>query len=94
MRSIYKVRSKRGAIHLSPDYTANHLDSRLILDNCRWILAEILRMFWTADRKALAEMVINLVEFEIPMIVEYDGVPFVLHTGLTAYNEVALVLFW
>jgi hypothetical protein len=32
IRTIYKFRSDRGAVHIDPDYTANHLDSKLVLE--------------------------------------------------------------
>ena len=95
IRSIYKVRSSRGAVHLSPDYTANELDSRLVLDNSRWILAEMLRIFWPqAKAEDLALTVAELVEFESPLIAVYDQLPFVLRTDLSAAEEILLVLLW
>jgi hypothetical protein len=32
LRAIYKLRSQRGAVHVSPTYTANEIDSRLIVE--------------------------------------------------------------
>lgn len=37
IRSIYKLRSQRGAAHVSPTYSANEIDSRLIVESARWI---------------------------------------------------------
>src|SRR6266849_5277946 len=57
LRTIYKFRSDRGAIHIDPLYTANQLDSRLVIDGCRWVLSEILRVFWTGDRQQVAKAI-------------------------------------
>jgi hypothetical protein len=41
IRAIYKLRSQRGAVHVSPTYTANEIDSRLIVEAVRWLLADV-----------------------------------------------------
>ena len=94
VRSIYKVRSKRGAIHLSPDYTANEMDARLVVENCRWVLAELLRVLWTDDESTLASAVADLIEFNVPLVAMYDGMPFVLRPGIKAADEILLVLLF
>ena len=53
----YKFRSDRGAVHISPDYTANEMDSILILNVGKWILAEFLRLAWNKDREVIAETI-------------------------------------
>lgn len=41
---VYKFRSSRGAVHISPSYTANYMDSMLVLHAGKWIFAEFLRL--------------------------------------------------
>src|SRR5947209_5968518 len=36
IRTVYKFRSARGAVHISPTYKANHMDSKLVLEGVRW----------------------------------------------------------
>ena len=55
LRVIYKFRSQRGAIHIDPDYTANELDSTLILSLSRWVMSEVLRTFWSGNPSEVAK---------------------------------------
>lgn len=57
LRTIYKFRSDRGAVHIDPVYTANQLDSRLVIDNSRWVLSELLRVFWSGDKVEVAKAI-------------------------------------
>ena len=43
------------AVHLSPEYTANEMDSILMLHAGKWMFAELLRIAWNKDRKVIAE---------------------------------------
>lgn len=51
LRNIYKFRSQRGAVHISPTYRANHMDSKFIIESVRWVMNELLRLFWNSDRE-------------------------------------------
>ncbi len=88
LRSIYKLRSQRGAVHVSPTYTANEIDSRLIVESVRWILAEILRLFVTSDREELATTIRSLARFPQPLIRIYGEKALLQSTSFTAEEEV------
>lgn len=91
-RTIYKFRSARGAIHIDPTYTANHLDSKLVLENSRWVISEIFRIFWTSDRSQVAAIMRQICEYDVPVIGIYDGNPLVQRGDLTAKEEVLILL--
>jgi len=92
IRTIYKFRSDRGAVHIDPDYTANHIDAKLVLENSRWVLAEILRLFWKNDPKEVAAAIRQLVQFEIPVIGEYEGRLIIQRTDCTTEEEILILL--
>ena len=92
LRSIHKFRSDRGAVHIDPDYTANQLDSKLVIENCRWVLAEILRVFWKADRAEVARIIRELVRYEVPVVAEFSDRLFVQRTDCTAEEEILILL--
>lgn len=92
IRSIYKFRSDRGAVHIDPVYTANHLDSKLVIENSRWVLGEILRIFWTGDLVIIAQTIRELLQYEIPAIGKYDDFLLVQRTDCTAEEEILLLL--
>jgi hypothetical protein len=92
IRTIYKFRSDRGAVHIDPDYTANHLDSKLVLENSRWVLSEILRLFWTADRRLVAHAIRQIVQYDVPCIGVFEGKPLVQRTDCSPEEEILILL--
>lgn len=92
LRTIYKFRSDRGAVHIDPVYTANELDSRLVIDNSRWVLSELLRTFWSGDPTEVARAIREILQFEIPAIGKYDDQIIVQRPECTADEEVLLLL--
>ena len=46
LRTIYKFRSQRGAVHISPQYKPNHMDSKFLMEAVRWCMNETMRLFW------------------------------------------------
>lgn len=88
LRAIYKLRSQRGAVHVSPTYTANEIDSRLIVECVRWVLADILRVFVTADHEKVAETVRSLARFPQPLIRNIKGQPLLQSVSFTTEEEV------
>ncbi len=92
IRSVYKFRSDRGAVHIDPDYSANQIDSKLILENSRWILSEILRVFWAGDRSKVAKTIREIVQYDIPVIAEYGGELFVQRVDCSTDEEILLLL--
>lgn len=92
IRTIYKFRSQRGAIHIDPEYTANELDSSLIVALSRWSMAELLRIFWQGDRTVVSRTIREIVRYEVPAILVNDNRYFVLRTDCTVDEEVLLLL--
>lgn len=92
LRTIYKFRSQRGAVHIDPDYTANELDSTLVLALARWAMSEVLRIFWGGSTADIASAIREIVRYQVPAVLEIDGRPLVLRTDCTAEEEVLLLL--
>lgn len=92
LRAIYKFRSQRGAIHIDPDYTANELDSTLIIGLVRWVMAELLRVFWKGAQPEVARMVREIVRFPLPAVLTYDDMHLVLRTDCTVEEEILILL--
>lgn len=93
LRAIYKFRSDRGAIHIDPEYDANHLDSKYLLESCRWVLAELLRLFWRGDRKEVSTVIREILKFNIPSIKAFDDTLLVQRTDCSAEEEILLLLY-
>ena len=89
---VYKFRSDRGPVHISPEYTANEMDSILMLHAGKWIFAEFLRLAWNKERKIIAEAIADIIQLEHPVIHEVDGTPLVLDHNVSAPEEVLMLL--
>jgi len=92
IRLAYKLRSNRGAVHIDPQYTANELDSRLIMEAVRWILCEIVRIFWTGNVEDAARAVREIVTYRVPVIFREGSIPLVQNPDLAANEEILLLL--
>jgi hypothetical protein len=92
IRLVYKLRSDRGAVHISPDYTANEMDSVMMLHVGKWMFAEFLRLAWNKDRKIIAETIADIIQLEHPVIHEVDGTPLVLDHNVSAPEEILVLL--
>lgn len=88
IRAIYKLRSQRGAVHVSPSYTANEIDSKLIVECVRWVLADLLRIFVSSDREKVADAVRSLARFPQPIIRRYNEIPLLQSVTFTTEEEV------
>lgn len=89
---VYKFRSDRGAVHISPIYDANYMDSMMVLHVGKWLFGEFLRLAWNQDRQVIAETIERIVQLEHSLIHEIDGKPLVLAKGIPAPDEVLLLL--
>lgn len=89
---VYKFRSDRGPVHISPVYDANYMDSILVLHVGKWLFAEFLRIAWNQDRTVIAQVIDRIVQLEHSLIHELDGKPLVLAKGIPAPDEVLLLL--
>jgi hypothetical protein len=94
LRAIYKFRSDRGAVHIDPDYNANHLDSKYLLESCRWVLSELLRLFWKGDRKEVSSIIKQILKYEIPSIRTFDDNLLVQRTDCSTEEEILILLYY
>jgi len=89
---VYKFRSDRGAVHISPVHTANHMDSVLILHAGKWAFGELLRLAISQDPQTVGEIIEQLVQLEHSLIHEIDGKPLVLMKRISAPYEILVLL--
>ncbi len=94
MKTAYKFRSQRGAVHISPTYNANHLDSKLLIESVRWLMNEFLRIFWQGDREQVARAIRELLQFDVPCIGTFEGALLVQRTDLSPEEEVLVLLHY
>lgn len=94
LRTIYKFRSQRGAVHISPSYGPNHMDSKFLIEAVRWSMNETLRVFWQGDREKVAKAIRELLQFDVPSIGKFEDMILVQRTDLTAEEELLVLLHY
>lgn len=93
-RTVYKFRSARGAVHISPTYKANHMDARLVLEGVRWLFAEALRIWWKNDREEVATAIRELIQFDVPAVGKFGNVLMVQRIDLSVDEELLVLLHY
>lgn len=94
LRTIYKFRSQRGAVHISVNYAPNHMDSKYVIESLRWVMSETLRIFGTGNRDTIAKYIRELLQFDVPAIGKFGDKILVQRTDLTAEEEILLILHY
>lgn len=89
---VYKFRSSRGSVHISPVYSADFMDSMLMVHDGKWILAEFLRLAWTKDKTLISRPSRRSSNWNFSLIHELEGVPLVLDEKVSAPVEILLLL--
>jgi hypothetical protein len=92
LRTIYKFRSQRGAVHISPTYRPTHMDSKYLIEAVRWCLNEAVRLFWQRDQEEAAKAIREILQFDVPCIGTFEGAILVQRTDLTAEEEILVLL--
>jgi hypothetical protein len=87
---IYDVRSKKGAVHVKGiDPTV--IDATLAINAASWVVAELLRLFHTAEEKRIVEIMASLSRRPLSCI-EYFGEERLVTKDLGADGEVLMLL--
>lgn len=94
LKTIYKFRSQRGAVHISPTYTPNHMDSKIVIECVRWVMNETLRIFWQGDREIVAKTIRELLQFDVPVVGKFGDILLVQRTDLSPEEEILILLHY
>jgi hypothetical protein len=91
---VHKFRSKRGAVHISPNYKANQMDARYMIEAVRWAMTETVRLFWTGSKESAAAAVRELLRFDVPAVGTFEEVILVQRTDLRPEDEILILLHY
>jgi hypothetical protein len=94
LKSIYKFRSQRGAVHISAKYSPNQMDSKYLIEAVRWCMNELLRIFATGDRDEVAKIIRELLQFDVPCVAAFENAILVQRTDLNAEEEILILLHY
>jgi hypothetical protein len=94
LRTIYKFRSQRGAVHITPKYSANRMDAKLMIECVRWSMLETLRLYLRVSRDEAAKTIEELLQFDVPCIGNFEGAPLLQRTDLSTDEEILALLHY
>lgn len=89
--ATYELRNNRAIGHIGGEVDPNHMDAEFFLRSCKWMVAELVRVFdavKTDDARALID---GITERTLPLIWEGDGKKRVLNPKLS-HRDKALAL--
>lgn len=90
--SIYSIRNKRGAGHLT-GVSPNEMDATFILYSTKWVLAELVRLNSTLDPDETLVLISSIVERELDLIWKKDGIVRILDTQMLKNQQVLVLLY-
>lgn len=91
--ALYEVRNNRGVGHVGGDVNPNHMDATCVMYMCRWIYAELIRIFHNISISEAGAIIELLTERVLPMIWEVSGKYRVLDTNLTMKEKTLVILY-
>lgn len=90
---MYTMRSKRGIGHVGGDVDSNHIDSATLARLADWVICEVIRVYHGLSLEEAQDLVDALATRTLPDIWEVAGKKRVLRAGLSASQEVLLLLY-
>ena len=91
--SSYAIRSKRGMIHTS-HINPNYMDATLLINNVKWILAELVRLSSNIDFDKSNELINSIMSKENNIIWEINGKIRILNTKIDTQNKILCLLYY
>lgn len=90
---LYTMRNKRGIGHIGGDVDANEIDTAVITRTADWVLCELIRIHHGMSLEEAQDLVDSISVRQLPTIWEVSGKVRVLKKGLSASDQVLLILY-
>ena len=90
---MYSVRNKRGIIHKS-EINPNAMDSTMLLNNAKWILAEFVRLSSNLPFEETEELIESLLEREQPIFWTIGEVTRILYPRMDSASKILCLLYY
>jgi hypothetical protein len=91
--ALYEIRNNRGVGHVGGDVDPNHMDSKVVVEMAKWVMADLVRVFHKLDTAAATQVVEGLIERTVPVVWEVEGRRRVLRPELAKKDQTLLVLY-
>jgi len=91
--ALYEVRNNRGVGHVGGEVDPSHMDAAYVLASTKWVTAEFVRIFGTADTAAATAAVETLSERQNPVVWDTGSGKRVLVKGMIAMDRALVLLY-
>jgi len=92
LRATYDIRSRRGVAHVG-EVNPNLMDATFVVSACDWIMAEFIRLYYTADSNEAQRVINSIVERKVPVVEEFGEDLKVLNPDLTVADKILLIFY-
>lgn len=92
LKAIYGIRSKRGVGHIA-SINPNKMDSTLILYNCKWVLAELIRLTSGLSLQETQKIIDDIVNRQIEVIWKDGSIVRILAQGMKTKEQILILLY-
>ncbi|MEQ1640672.1 MAG: hypothetical protein ABL881_07665 [Novosphingobium sp.] len=86
---LYDIRNSRSVGHIGGDVDPNHMDALCVLQMSKWILAEIVRIFYAVSTEEAQQLVEKMTDRHIDVIWDTGKIKRVLDTSLSMLQKSA-----
>lgn len=90
--SIYCIRNKRGAGHLT-GVSPNEMDATFIIYSVKWVLSELVRLNSTLSPDQTLALISSIVERQVDLIWKHEGITRILDTTISKNLQVLILLY-
>lgn len=91
--ALYEIRNNRGVGHVGGDVDPNEMDSKVVVEMAKWIMADLVRLFHNLTTEEATEVVEAVVERTIPVVWVIGDRRRVMKLGLPKKDETLLLLY-
>ncbi len=91
--AVYELRNNRDIGHVGADVDPNKSDGEFFLQSIKWMIAELVRIFYAVDVDVAAKIVASVTAKSNPTIWSKGNVTRVLDAGLSAKDKTLIILY-
>jgi len=91
--ALYDIRNSRSVGHIGGDVDPNQMDSICVLHMAKWVVAELIRLFYDVSIEEARQIVETISDREMPLIWDTGSVKRVLDTNLTMLEKTLVLLY-
>ena len=92
LHSLYTFRSKRGGAHIK-EVNPNHIDATYVVAACDWVMAELIRLYYSDEEREIERMINSIVDRSVPILQEFGEDLKILDPSLSVPDKILIILY-